>query len=189
MFTSQISKALASDPYVSKVFAGVFPCDRVPPAVTYPCAVVVNTDPAEMKGEHWVSYYFDGNGDCDYFDSYGRPPSNHHLFRFLVDNSVTPECNRVWLQGLDSNVCGQYCIAFLADRARGKTMDEIVNVYRGRGPGDNDATMARVVNKTYEIKQRGGGGGSHHHNSPCEQCCCSLSGCRAHKMFKKRRKR
>jgi hypothetical protein len=172
MYTSQIHRALMADPYVSQYFEGVFPCDLLPKKIGYPCAVVANTDPVSEKGEHWVAYHFDNSGQAEYFDSYGfPPPEDSDLTAFLEDNCVKWKYNKVWLQGIDSNVCGQYCIAFLARRARGHSLTDIVTNYRGQQPGDNDQAVASIVNSTYNItttntptvQQTGGMG----------QCCCS----------------
>lgn len=171
MFGSQISKALLSDPHVGPEFLGVFPSDKLPKHISYPCSLVVNTDPSFEKGEHWVCYYFDSNGNAEYFDSYGFPPSNCELFKFLVDNGNTFKCNNIQLQGLKSKVCGHYCIAYLASRSRGVSMDQFVNHYQSPRPGSKDQTLADSVNRRYNIKSHNqiGGGGTMSN----EQCCCS----------------
>jgi hypothetical protein len=177
MYSSQIARALSSDPYVSLSFLGVFPSDKLPESIdSFPASLVANTDPSNERGEHWVAYYFDRNGSADYFDSYGLPPCNVNLFAFLVNNGVLYECNDVQLQAFDSSVCGQYCIAFLANRARGHSMQEVVKSYQGDEPGDFDSAVANCVNKAFNIKQNSviqhGGGGKG------QQCCCSKLDCR-----------
>jgi hypothetical protein len=182
MFASQITKALLGDEHASKYFAGVFPSDQLPIQVpSYPCAIVANTDPADKKGEHWVAYHFDIEGHGEYFDSYGKPPSNWGLFGFLVNNGRPLTCNDVQLQGYDSDVCGQYCIAYLAKRARDESMYDIVRCYRGSRPGLNDSEMAHVVNKEFNIKpmQHGSGSSNKH-----DQCCCAKIQCSSYNCLK-----
>jgi hypothetical protein len=199
MFTSQIRSALASDPVASQYFAGVFPSDMLPDKIPFPCSAIANTDPASKPGRHWVAFHFDSEGNGEYFDSYGKPPCNTALFNFLVDKNVkceTPDVNPVRLQGFDSDVCGQYCIAFLTKRARGKSMQNIVESFRGktRKPGAGDTAVARSVNRMFKIsklkkrkllpvyhskqqqQQQHQLGGSAR-TSVAEQCCCSLSSC------------
>lgn len=173
MFSSQIASALKSDPYVSDCFLGVFPSDRLPSKTRFPAAVVANTDPASKKGKHWVCYYFDNDGNADYFDSYGLFPPNEHLQNFLVNSTCrTYKCNNVQLQGFDSKVCGQYCIAFLAKRARGQSMSDIVEFFEGSHPGQKDQSMAKLVNTAYEIEQLQSGNGCR------DQCCCCALTCK-----------
>jgi len=176
MYSSQISNALKKDPYASKYFVGVFPSDALPKRIKYPSAVVANTDPSDEKGEHWVCYFFDKNKNAEYFDSYGLPPIKHDLFNFLVEKGCIKnhgkkiKCNEVQLQAFNSDVCGQYCIAFIARKARGESMDNIVKSYEGKKPGDADYKMAQIVNNKYNIsvipKQHGRGTN--------DQCCCSM---------------
>jgi hypothetical protein len=193
MYSSQIHRALASDPFASEYFAGVFPSDLLPEKITsFPCSAVANTDPASMPGKHWVAFHFDADGNGEYFDSYGEPPRNTPLFNFLIDNNVEcakPDTNPFRLQGLHSDVCGHYCIAFLSRRARGQTMKGIVESYRGKKgkPGESDEKVRKLVNKQFKIKElkrkhppfaaaaaQVGAAGS---SGEIEQCCCSLIQC------------
>jgi hypothetical protein len=184
MFSSQIVNALTTDPHVSNCFEGVFPCDKLPQNVDFPSAFVANTDPSNEKGEHWVCYYFDKNGNAEYFDSFGLPPSNCQLYNFFQRNGKLHKYNDVQIQGLTSDSCGQYCIAILANRARGEPLEEIVKRFTGPKPGMYDSLIATHVNKEYNImtsqkkskKDVGGGGGYY---LP-EQCCCCKKNWRCH---------
>jgi hypothetical protein len=177
LFTSQISDALRSDPFVSPVFLGVFASDQLPTSISYPCAVVANTDSSDKPGEHWVAFYFDENGVGEYFDSYGLPPINSDLFLFLVNNAMGYKCNTIQLQGLGSDVCGHYCIAFLAKRCRGEPLHTTVAKLKGKNPGSKDAQIARMVNKQFNIKRM-------QHGSGHDQCCCAKIECRLHNDLK-----
>src|SRR5882757_8853239 len=113
MYSSQIANTLLSDPYMAPYFSGVFPSDKLPSKVSYPSMFVANTDPAHKKGQHWVACVFDRQGNAEYFDSYGKAPWNVDLFKFVVGNGSSYTLNETELQGVLSDVCGQYCIAFL----------------------------------------------------------------------------
>ena len=181
MFASQIRKALSSDPVIAPYFRGVFSCDKLPVVEEYPCAVVANTDPASEPGEHWVCFYFDKDGVAEYFDSYGHTPPNWDLFGFYIDNSdddkKTYLSNTTQLQGLDSDVCGHYCIAFLSKRCAGVPLNNIVEIYNGDYPGENDNKIAKAVNEKYNIKKKDQKGRGKKSKDGCciDQCCCARS--------------
>jgi Adenovirus endoprotease len=205
LFSSQIANSIKSDPYAGSTFVGVFPCDLLPENIDFPCSMVANTDPAAKPGSHWVALLFDKNGNGEYFDSYGFAPITVPIFNyFTFQHMAKSPCNRIpivndkHLQGTESSVCGQYCIAYLARRARGESRESIVESYTGKQPGEFDNQVEQVVNKTYNItpvpvlrrkkKKRSVGfqfGGSSdvdeiaQEDITCivEQCCCSQSSC------------
>ena len=61
----------------------------MPKTVQYPCVMVLNTDPADEAGEHWVALYFDENGQGEYFDSWNTPPTLlqvvHEKAQYIMD--------------------------------------------------------------------------------------------------------
>jgi hypothetical protein len=180
MFSSQISRALAQDPFVAPMFGGVFPSDKLPSKVEYPSAYVANTDPSAEKGEHWVCFFFgNDNSIVHYFDSFGFPPLNCELQKFSKINAKKCIFNDIQLQGTTSDVCGHYCIAILANRARGEPYYNIVNRYKGEKPGEYDYTIANQVNELYKIKSRLTHQSSVQTGSGCElseQCNCCKNG-------------
>ena len=165
MNTSQIQHVLKNDVNgVSEIFKGVFPCDRLPKKITqFPCAIVANTDYAGEPGKHWVCFYFDKDGNMEYFDSYGIRPINCPLYEFFSTQGKTCTWNKAQLQGWKSTVCGQWCIAFLTNRARNQSMDTFIKRFEEGRPGRNDAFIGKTVNDAFEIhklktvKQTGGG--------------------------------
>jgi hypothetical protein len=86
---------------------------------------ILNTDAAGQPGMHWLAFFYDGNvrgRALEYFDSYGmdidlypnvaKAINDHRLQHVYIKANVSR------LQSLTSTVCGQYCIVFLAWRAR-----------------------------------------------------------------------
>ena len=71
MDTLELERAIGQDPWAEEQFSGVYPRDRLPKTVRYPCAMILNTDPASEPGVHWVAVYFAEDGKGEYFDSYG----------------------------------------------------------------------------------------------------------------------
>ena len=93
--------------------AGVFPKDEIPKNFpSYPACLVANTDVASDPGEHWVALYFPNAGLCEFFDSFGGPPS---VYDISIDVPKIQYSN-VKLQSDTTTVCGHYCIYFLLRR-------------------------------------------------------------------------
>jgi hypothetical protein len=185
MNTSQLYKILAGDRWASDSFRGVLPCDKLKnlePVEKFPTAVIANTDPSGEKGEHWVCYYFDKDGNTEYFDSYGIQPVNCDLFKFWKENGKNQTWNTTQLQGMNSTVCGHWCLAFLTNRSRGQSMEEFVNRFSNFAPGHYDYWVRRTVNGVYngqnrrlrrQVVQTFEGDGSDY-----LQCCCTRSKCK-----------
>lgn len=94
-------------------FLGVFAADMVPKYRSndsYPLCFIVNTDPVNKPGEHWVAVYADSKSSVEFFDSYGLPVTAYPHIRGLQN---TRSYNTVSLQSLLSQTCGHFCIYFL----------------------------------------------------------------------------
>ena len=101
---------------------GVFAANELPVHVELPAALIVNTDPKDSPGKHWVAIYIDSNSRGEFFDSYGKPPHVHNHLRFLENNSKFYTYNTHQIQSYGSVYCGHYCFLYLFHRASGKPM-------------------------------------------------------------------
>ena len=108
----------------STLFLGVFPRDRIPTltsVASFPACLVVNTDPHDQPGSHWLALYILSPRQVEFFDSYGHPPSTYDIP--LPPNVLS---NGYDFQSLTSNVCGHYCIYFLCHRAQNRSFQWII---------------------------------------------------------------
>ena len=65
-------------------FRGVYSCDLIPETkYPMPYAMIINTDPSQEKGEHWVSLFVPSEKEIEYFDPYGERPVNEEIYRFM----------------------------------------------------------------------------------------------------------
>ena len=144
MNTLQIENILKKDRYVSPLFRGVYAKDSLPPFK--PGAYVVNTDSSKQPGSHWVAV-FATHEEEEYFDSYGGPPLSL-LKRWVKGKRMTS--NPVPLQSPLSAVCGQYCIYYLYNRARGVDISSILLDF-GSDVDYNDQLVFDFVESRYEI--------------------------------------
>ena len=77
--------------------------------------VILNTDSAKYKGQHWIAIYVDRpRKKCYVFDSYGHSPKFFHRdWEYLtkhLDSSVWHNKKRVQFA---EDTCGLHCLYFL----------------------------------------------------------------------------
>ena len=116
MNTFQLAQVLTKDPVTKESFAGVYACNQLSSIEIneYPIPFVVNTDPMDLPGTHWIAIYFNEQMKGEFFDSYGKHPIhyNKYFVDFMNKNGVQWEHNKTQLQSAFSSVCGQHCIYF-----------------------------------------------------------------------------
>ena len=93
MDTREISDILKRDRFTKHHFRGVFACDQLPKQyMPRPSALVINTDPADKPGQHWVAIYITRDGVGEYFDSYGKgtniPQIEHWFIKSIFFNRL-----------------------------------------------------------------------------------------------------
>lgn len=155
MNTAQIQRALEQDSVTSKKFCGVFPCDKLPQTIgKWPCGFVANTDPSSEPGTHWVAFYFPSEHKGEFFDSYGQPPDRYRdsFGDFLKEHAYDWTFNERKLQSAWTDVCGHYCIFYLSHRARGHSMNKIVQLFTN-DTMLNDTNVARFVKSHFNFKK------------------------------------
>lgn len=135
-------------------FQGVLACDQLrslSPTLQLPAYFIVNTHPAHMPGEHWLALTLEENGEAAFFDSYGFPPNFSHypsnILRFLKKRS-----SRVWyhdrqLQDTLSTTCGQHCVYYICQQARGLSYQKVLDSYHIDDPPKNDAAVTAFVRR------------------------------------------
>jgi len=145
----RIEAILGKDAKCGPMFLGVFACDRLPTRLNIrrPLLMVCNTDPHYKSGEHWIVLYIEDSSYGEYFDSFGRPPSD--IFRTFLDRQCARWIfNERHLQSAISNFCGHYCIFYCLHRSRNKNINAIGNLLT-YDTGLNDYLVHNYVCKTY----------------------------------------
>lgn len=139
----QLDHLAQSHPLLSKVFYGTVTCDRLPTKLMKegPTAYIVNTDPHDEPGTHWIALWTEGN-TCEIMDSYAisldvygtAQPLKDWLdrhFKFQVANGKT-------LQSLFSQSCGDYALMYLVDKTEGRSMNDFLSRFKKRDFVGND---------------------------------------------------
>jgi hypothetical protein len=100
--------------------------------------MVINLDPHNKKGSHWVSLYINRmKNQVYFFDSVGKPPGkriSHFIKKFyndMMNKGLTHEqidirCNKKQHQFNDSE-CGIYSMNFIIRLLQGDNFDDIIN--------------------------------------------------------------
>lgn len=149
MNSNEINGALRNDSHTRSCFQGVYPSDKLPKESTsYPAAFVANVDRSHEPGSHWIAFYFDEHGDGEFFDPYGMRPLVAAFEKFLQHHTKgRVKYNDVQLQSLFSTMCGAYVIFYIMHRARGFSMETIVNMFDPRDQVYNDRHIRQFIMK------------------------------------------
>ena len=121
-------------------FIGVFAANNLPKRITYPCSLIVNTDNANLPGQHWVAIYIGIKRNGFFFDSYGFPPYVDSFTSFLNKFCVTWVYNDKSLQHISTFVCGHYCCLFVLACSEGRVR-EFLNMFDKYDSYSNDAKV------------------------------------------------
>ena len=128
---------------------GVYAADRLPRSYKKPAAFIANTDSYGGAGVHWVAFYIPAKGRAEYFDSYGLDTFIEGHLEFQSLSRISWLVNKKSLQGLQSTVCGQHCLAYLIARMRGYSMKSFQSLFTS-DVTKNDRLVRTIINKNYK---------------------------------------
>lgn len=143
---------LKSDSFTKTVFTDVLPSDRLPHEIRKrPRGFVLNVDPSNKPGSHWIAIYLTADGKGEFWDSYGEKPGfySQNFSQFLNKQCSTFTWNKRVLQAPSSNVCGQYALFFALHRCRHIPMSTIANMFTDSKQW-NDTLVRDFIHKWYE---------------------------------------
>ena len=151
MNTAEIKKLATRHPEARKKFNGIYPVDLLP-SVKKEGVYIVNLDDSTGDGSHWVALEIEKRKNT-YFDSYGLPPKDKRLKKFLGKNYRK---NLKRLQHPMTTTCGQWCLYFLLRRAQNWTVREIVKPFKKNLEKPtliNDHVLNYMVEKKFKLKK------------------------------------
>jgi len=151
MNSLELSHIISKDKLLSQTFLGVFAVDQLNFKLTRrPCCLIANTDPTNMPGKHWIAMYFDSQGVGEYFDSFGREPTENFV-SFMRKNATKLLINKRRLQSDDTYVCGMYCVYFLFYRVR-----NVINMFAkfGKNVLNNDRRVCRFMYSHFRVNHK-----------------------------------
>ena len=149
MNTSQLRRVASRHRRVGPVFAGVFASDELPKKATNK-AYIINLDPSNKRGSHWISIYFHPEKNAaTYFDPYGLKPKSLNIIRFLRRNAMFKTYNRKVYQSPCSFVCGEYALYHLYHQANGLPLSVLDRHFHPMTKRNNDRKVVRFVKKHF----------------------------------------
>jgi hypothetical protein len=120
----------------TKGFIGTYPANflkflpkRLPKVFSF----IMNTDPSNKPGEHWVAIRVDTRDEnvVEYYDSFGEEPSKNFMkqLKKLINTLDVPiylklKINRIKDQNTNTNSCGWFAMNFIINRNLGKPFRE-----------------------------------------------------------------
>lgn len=169
MDTEDLKCIIKCDSVLSQSVIGVFAADEIPTHIPlFPFSCIVNTDPKNKPGQHWVAFYLPSkNLTGEFFDSYGNPPSYYEdIFQLFANGlSLKLKYSPQQLQSEKTNVCGYYCIYYLMNRCRGMNMYSIIKPFSDNHM-NNDQFVYDYVTHTYSHCTQYSNNG--------QTCCCRI---------------
>lgn len=150
MNTHQLQCAIECDPFMRKTVLGVFSADRIPNIPNHrPVGFIVNTDPIQAPGRHWISFFINKDNVIECFDSYGKHPKELSKYiAIFLSRFKNIEINDKRLQSFKTNVCGQYCLFYLMCRCRGFSMLRTLRHF-DNNLLDNDEFVYNFINDRF----------------------------------------
>ena len=116
---------------LSMIARKIYSPDTLPQYISFfPCAYIVNTDPSNLPGEHWIVFWLEDAVTSEYFDSFENLPETYSssFAGFLERNTETCTYNNIQFQKRDRTTCGYYVLFYLLMKCERKSILDICNI-------------------------------------------------------------
>ena len=171
----QLDILAGHDKYLNSHYYAAVACDRLPhnPERESSTGYIVNTDPHDKPGQHWLALWT-GRRGCEIMDSYGMPLEYFRQAEPLREWIVEHWGNRVkrnerQFQALGSATCGHYALLYLCMKAKGHSLREFQDVFKGNDFVANDGVVSEWLREKIESVT-----GWDHICKMRRQQCCSI---------------
>ena len=134
----EISEYYASEPR----FNGVYSKNNLSKIRKGLC--VINLDEYENTGTHWIALFVKPN-EVIYFDSFGIEHIPKEINKFIDNREIKANVFRI--QAYDSIMCRYFCIEFINDMLKGKTLLDYTNLFSPYDFKKNDQIIKRIFKK------------------------------------------
>ena len=146
----QLDYLAREDPCLKPSFHGVLAANELPkrPVTRHPRAYIVNTDPADRPGHHWLAFWTHQD-TCEILDTFALPLEHYQApwieqwvkqWKYRVQNSEP-------LQTIQSNSCGHYCLFYLKYKARGHSLQDFLSRFSDTDFVHNDHQVGQLLKR------------------------------------------
>ena len=135
-----------------KHFRDVFSRDDLPDRINEPEVGIINLDSKIGPGTHWVCYRNDDGNLCEYFDSFGLTMPTEVL-KYLQTSGEKIIYSTDEIQERDSVLCGYWCLYYLLERQKGKSINQILH-NSAFDPNDKSKFIIKYFKSFYRDLQK-----------------------------------
>ena len=131
---------MKTDRQIAKYYGGVLAKDLLPDTAVKPGFYIVNQDPSNKEGSHWIVMFVCNNQITEYFDPLGKAPLTYFRDYMRLQSQIY-QYNMKRCQNYFSNLCGQYCLFYCYFRARSYAMQDILDMFDEKDLVYNDQVV------------------------------------------------
>ena len=122
LYSSELDFIISRDILTSNKYLGCYASDQIP-IFQDKTFIILNTDPADKIGKHWVVLFKEKNNCYEFFDPLGNSPKNYKFKNF--PNFAKLKYSSKILQNPFKNACGYYCLYYVFFKTRGYNLEDI----------------------------------------------------------------
>ena len=91
---------------------------------------IINSDTISGEGKHWICYFNDPKSKyVEFFNSFGLPPGIE-ILNYLETSGKDILYNSSQIQSNNSVLCGYYCVHYIKERIKGRSMYDILYSFK-----------------------------------------------------------
>ena len=109
-----------------KYFRGIYSRDNLPDKIHKLETGIINLDDSMGGGSHWICYRNMDKQYCEYFDPFGLIMPNE-IKKYLKTSGKKMVCSSDEIQERDSVLCGYWCLYYLLERQKGKSLLDVIH--------------------------------------------------------------